>query len=246
MVLQTALSSTSSSGPLGSPSGEDAGEQGWGRSWPGDKAGLSHTGLWATRLSYLPTFLREVETYNSTQPLGLITAAKWKRRCWHPDRSNYIFKETLPTWEYWLHLVNDSAIQTVTMEHESLKFQYFLPNTFLLFFLFKHQKTFKAKQIQSITFFISLLAVGPPRPYFSNFWCATASVTCLWGQWAGLTGGGVWVTETKGVSHPRSQPSTLSDEPKSISKSYLLGTDLLSLDFPIHQLTLHIRNCALK
>lgn len=57
------------------------------------------------------------------------------------------------------------------------------------------QKTVKAKQIQSITFFISLLAMGPPWPYFSNFWCATVSVSCSWGQWAGLTGGGVWVTE---------------------------------------------------
>ena len=57
------------------------------------------------------------------------------------------------------------------------------------------QKTVKAKQIQPITFFISLLAVGPPWPYFANFWCATASVTCSWGQWNELTGGGVWVTE---------------------------------------------------
>ena len=94
--------------------------------------GVSHTGLWATHLSCLPTFLREVETHNSTQHLGLMTAAKWKRRCWHPDRSKYIFKETLSTWEHWLHLVNDPAIQTVTMEHESLKFQYFLPSIFLL------------------------------------------------------------------------------------------------------------------
>lgn len=127
-----------------------------------------------------------------------MTAATWKRRCWHPDRSNYIFKETLSTWEHWLHLVNDPAIQTVIMEHESLKFQYFLPNIFLLLKKKKtqaQQKTVKAKQIQPITFFISLLAVGPPWPYFANFWCATASVTCSWGQWNELTGGGVWVTE---------------------------------------------------
>lgn len=52
--------------------------------------------------------------------------------------------------------------------------------------------------------------------------------------------------EAKGVSCPRSQPSTLSDEPRSISKSCLLGTDLPSLDFPIYQLTLHIWDCALK
>lgn len=52
--------------------------------------------------------------------------------------------------------------------------------------------------------------------------------------------------EAKGVSCPRSQPSTLSDEPRSISKSCLLGTDLLSLDFPIYQLTVRIWDCALK
>ena len=95
---------------------------------------LSHAGLWAMHLSCLPTFLREVGAYNSIQSLGLITAVKWKCRCQHPDRSNYIFKETLSMWEYWLHLVNDCAIQISTMDHESPKFQSFLPNTFFLCF----------------------------------------------------------------------------------------------------------------
>lgn len=74
-----------------------------------------------------------------------------------------------------------------------------------------------------------MLAVGPPWPYFSNFWCAMA-MTCLWGPWVRFKGEGVWVTkkqrELLKVTAKEHSPMNPDPSPKAVSN--LMGTDLSS------------------
>lgn len=137
-------------------------------------------------------------THNSIQPPGFITAIKQKCQCQKPDRSNYIFKETLSTWGYWLHLVNDSAIQTATVDHmgpeSSIFFQWHLkksnqPTNQTNTKLSRHNRRLsKISEGCPYHFFITMLAAGPPLSYFPDFWCSAATMTCLWGLWARFGG----------------------------------------------------------
>lgn len=63
-----------------------------------------------------------------------------------------------------------TVIQTAMTDQEGPESQYFPPTAFFFFLPTKQaqQKIFKAKRMQSITFFITMLAAGPPQPYFSN------------------------------------------------------------------------------